>query len=168
MKGARVHRSLSDSQMIRPSSTSGGGRLRAPKRLIFPTVCCLLLAACAGPTVDDSTTEEAIPPWIVSVEPRPGQDSAPLSRVEVKHRVQSGGESVRLEIDGTDVTAYSDFGRADNTGGPGRLVYDPETPRVLVPLDPGEHEATLKRVQLIDAGERHRVLDTFTWSFTIQ
>ncbi len=153
--------------MIRPSST-GRGRPRAPTRLILPTVCCLLLAACAGPTVDDSTTEEAIPPWIVSVEPRPGQESASLRRVEVKHRVQSGGESVRLEIDGTDVTAYSDFGRADNAGGPGRLVYDPESPRVLVPLDPGEHTATLKRVQFTGVGEQHKVLDTFSWSFTIQ
>lgn len=128
----------------------------------------LLFSGCAREELQGATTEKAIPPWIVSVEPAPGKRAEALKRIEVQHRVMTGGESVRLEVDGTDVTSYADFGREDLTGGPGLLVYDAEAASNFVPLDQGEHTATVTRVRLTGIGEQHEVLDSFTWGFTVQ
>jgi hypothetical protein len=45
---------------------------------------------------------------------------------------------------------------------------DFEQARDFVPLDPGEHQATLTRVKLTGFGEKFEVLDDYTWSFSIQ
>lgn len=127
-----------------------------------------LLAGCDQQEAAPPTAEGALPSWVVSVKPEPGEQSAVLRRIEVDYVLQTGGENVRLSVDGTDVTSYADFGREQNVGGPGSLVYDFEQARELVPLEPGEHTATLELVELEDLGEQPQILDTFSWSFTVQ
>lgn len=133
----------------------------------------VVLAGCGSgdsgaPAAEPTRSVDPLPSWLVRVEPRPGQEASPLRRVEVHHRVLTGGEEVRLSIDGTDVTQYADFGREDRAGGPGLLVYDFEAARDFVPMDPGEHSATVSRVRLTGVGEQYEVIDSFTWSFSIQ
>ena len=126
------------------------------------------LAGCADNGSEATAEAPPLPEWIVSVEPRPGSDTSALRRVEVKHDVMTEGESVRLFIDGTDVTSYADFGREETVGGPGLLVYDFEQARDFLPVDPGPHTARVERVRLPQPGQQHEVLDTYSWSFTIQ
>lgn len=129
-----------------------------------------LLTGCGENGTEGSGQTATVPPlpsWLVRVEPPPGGQGV-FRRVEVNYRVQTGGESVRLSIDGTDVTAYADFGREENVGGAGRLVFDFEQARDLVGLEPGEHTATVSHVRLTGIGDQHEVLDTYSWSFTIQ
>lgn len=143
-------------------------------RLLEKRVLALLLAlglaalaGCGDDELEAASEAPALPEWIVSVEPRPSSESSNFRRVEVNHDVMTDGESVRLFIDGTDVTSYADFGREETLGGPGRLVYDFEQARDFVPLDPGPHTARVERVRLPDPGQQHEVLDTYSWSFTI-
>ncbi len=136
--------------------------------LIVLIVMGALLTGCGDGDELTVPTAPPIPSWIVSVEPRPGAESATFRRVEVKHEVLTDGENVRLFIDGTDVTAYSEFGREDTVGGPGLLVYDFEQARDFVPLEPGPHEAKVERVRVPGLGEQLKVLDSYSWSFTIQ
>lgn len=152
------------------------GRSRAPIRrtlLLAVTLLMAIVAAACGengveaPEAVD-TSEPALPAWLVSVEPKPGQESAALRRVEVQHRVVTDGENVRLSIDGVDVTSYAEFGREETAVGPGLLVYDFEQARNFLPLDPGEHTARVDRVRLTGIGEEFEVLDSYSWSFTIQ
>lgn len=158
-------------RLIRSSNryrrTFGGPR---PPAALFLAVLLsiVVLAGCGDQEAESPAAGEALPSWLVSVEPEPGEQSAVLRRIEVNYDLQTGGENVRLSVDGTDVTSYADFGREQNVGGPGRLVYDFEQARDLVPLDPGEHTATLDLVELEDLGERPQVKDTFSWTFTIQ
>lgn len=152
------------------------GRSRSPIGRTLQLAVTLLLAigatACGEEGVETpepvDTTEPALPAWLVSVEPMPGQRSASLRRVEVQHRVVTDGENVRLSIDGVDVTSYAEFGREETVGGPGLLVYDFEQARDFLPLDPGEHTATVDRVRLTGIGEEFEILDSYSWSFTIQ
>lgn len=128
-----------------------------------------LLAGCGEQDAPPASVDDpALPSWIVSVEPEPGEQSSVLRRIEVNYVLQTGGENVRLSVDGTDVTSYADFGREQNVGGPGSLFYDFEAGRAIVPMEPGEHTATLDLVELDDLGEQPQILDTFSWSFTIQ
>jgi hypothetical protein len=142
---------------------------RRPVAALFAAVLAIgLLAGCGEDEAAPPAAGEALPTWLESVEPEPGEESAVLRRVEVNYNLQTDGENVRLSVDGTDVTAYADFGREENVGGPGRLVYDFEGNRDVVRLGPGEHTATVELVRLEDLGEQPQVLDTFSWSFTIQ
>lgn len=136
--------------------------------LLLSLALAAALAGCSDNGPEATAEAPPLPEWIISVEPRPGSDSSPLRRVEVKHDVMTDGESVRLSIDGTDVTSYADFGREETVGGPGRLVYDFEQARDFLPLDPGTHTAKVERVRLPQPGQQHEVLDTYSWSFTIQ
>ncbi|CAN5817085.1 hypothetical protein BH23ACT12_BH23ACT12_03150 [soil metagenome] len=131
----------------------------------------IAIALLAGCNADEATTPaagEALPSWLVSVDPEPNEQSAVLRRIEVNYKLQTDGENVRLSVDGTDVTSYADFGREQNVGGPSSLVYDFEQARELVSLEPGEHTATVDLVRLEDLGEQPQILDTYSWSFTIQ
>ena len=144
---------------------------RNQNRLLVLWALSALGALLTGCGDGDELTVPSVPPlpsWIESVEPRPDAESATFRRVEVTHEVLTDGEAVRLFIDGTDVTAYAGFGREDNVGGPGLLVYDFEQARDFVPLRPGPHTAKVERVQLPGPGEQHEVLDSYSWSFTIQ
>lgn len=133
-----------------------------------------LLTACGGgdDTEPGAQSQEALPSWIVSVRPEPGSESSSLQLVEVEHEVQTGGRSVRLIIDGVDVTSSSDFGSEERVTGPGLLQYDPlgtpETANPEVRLDAGEHTARVELVELEDVGGGEEVIDSFTWTFSIQ
>jgi hypothetical protein len=144
--------------------------LGVPTVALAAALCTLaFLGACSGTQrALEARPTIALPEWIVKVEPEPGQETSAVRRVEVHYEVATGGENVRLSIDGTDVTAYADFGREENVGGPGTLVYDFEQGRDFVPIDPGEHTATVSRVRLTGIGEQFEVLDSFSWTFTIQ
>lgn len=144
---------------------------RNQNRLLVLWALSALGALLTGCGDGDELTVPSVPPlpsWIESVEPRPDAESGTFRRVEVTHEVLTDGEAVRLFIDGTDVTAYAGFGREDNVGGPGLLVYDFEQARDFVPLEPGPHTAKVERVRLPGPGEQHEVLDSYSWSFTIQ
>ena len=136
--------------------------------LLTLSVIAAVLTGCGDG--DELTVPSAppLPSWIESVEPQPNAESATFRRVEVRHEVLTGGENVRLFIDGTDVTAYAEFGREDNVGGPGLLVYDFEQARDFVSLESGPHTAKVERVRLTDLGGQHEVVDSYSWSFTIQ
>lgn len=131
------------------------------------------LAACGG---DDDTeagaeAQEALPTWIVSVRPEPGAENSTLRLVQVQHQVQTGGQSVRLLIDGVDVTNEANFGSEERVTGPGHILFDPDHPEAAnapVDLDPGEHTATVELVELEEIGGSEEVVDSFTWSFSIQ
>lgn len=140
------------------------------KRLALFVLSALgaLLAGCGDGDEAAFPSAPPTPSWIVGVEPRPGAESSTFRRVEVKHEVLTDGENVRLFIDGTDVTAYAEFGREETVGGPGLLVYDFEQARHFAPLEPGPHTAKVERVRLPGLGEQLRVLDSYSWSFTIQ
>lgn len=127
-----------------------------------------LLASCTPEEAAGPGTDGPLPEWIVSVEPQPRERSATLRRVEVVHTVLAEREGVRLSIDRTDVTAYADLGRPEDSGEPARLVYDFEQARDFLPLEPGEHTATARRVRLTGEGSRFEVLDSYRWTFTIQ
>lgn len=127
-----------------------------------------LVSACVDSEETPARASVTLPEWIVRVEPAPGQETSALRRVEVHHTVTTDGQSVRLSIDDTDVTAYADFGREDNVGGPGTLVYEFERARDFVALDPGEHTATVMKVRFTGIGEQYDVLESFSWTFTIQ
>lgn len=128
----------------------------------------LIGTACGGGSRGASeASPERLPPWLAKVEPAPGDTTSSLRVVEVEHRVLGDGESVRLLIDGVDVTQYADLGGERRISGPGRLLYDPERSNNIVPLRPGEHTATVQRVRLPGLGQQTEVLDSFTWSFSI-
>lgn len=146
--------------------------LRTPRPGMAASLAALiaigLLAGCGGESAAPPAAGDPLPSWLVSVKPEPEEESAALRRIEVDYVLQTDGQNVRLSVDGTDVTSYADFGREQNVGGPGTLVYDFEQGRQLVPLEPGEHTATVELVELEDLGEQPRVLDSYSWSFTIQ
>lgn len=133
-----------------------------------------LFAACGG---DDDTgagaeEQEALPTWIVSVRPEPGAENSTLRLVQVQHQVQPGGQNVRLKVDGVDVTSYAEFGSEERVTGPGHILFDPlndpQAANAPVDLRPGEHTATVELVELEEVGGPERVVDSFTWNFSIQ
>lgn len=121
--------------------------------------------ACTGDPATPSEPDEALPGWLERVYPPPGAEAAPIAEIEVEHNVTAQNEQIRLLIDGTDVTTYSDLDT-------GELVYDVENDRVPVEIDVGRHHATVERRRVpedFDVGvDEVEVLDTFEWEFTVQ
>lgn len=115
--------------------------------------------AIADPEESDPSPGAALPAWLDAVYPAPGADVSSVSVVEVDHRA-AGSRSVRLEIDGVDVTSYA-------LPGEGQLHYEPERGPGLVRLDAGEHEAVVRLVRLPSLGDKHLVIDEFRWTFTV-
>ncbi len=83
-----------------------------------------------------------------------------VSVVEVRHKVYGRHQGVRLVIDGVDVTRSSTLTR-------GRLHFDPDRAPIAVELDSGVHRAVVRRVELPRVGQKHRVVDSYEWSFTV-
>ncbi len=117
-----------------------------------------------------------MPAWLASVYPAPG-GNAPERAVQVDYATLADGETVRLVIDGVDVTAQAivsgstDTTTADSVLAPpgGRLRYDPvETSAPLVELIPGDHAARVELVRSSGFGRPGVVVDDYHWTFTIQ
>lgn len=141
--------------------------------LLSAVAAMTFLAACGGGDAEPGAdSQAAIPDWIVNVRPEPGVESSTLKLVEVEHEVQTGGRDVRLIVDGVDVTASSDFGAEQRVSGPGHILYDPErrpqSADAPVTLDAGQHTATAELVELDEVGGGEEVVDSFTWTFSIQ
>jgi len=99
------------------------------------------------------------------VYPPPGAEAAPIAEIQVEHNVSAQDEQIRLSIDGTDVTVYSDVDT-------GELIYNLESGRSPVEVGPGMHTATVERRRVpedFDIGvDEVEVLGTFEWEFTIE
>lgn len=117
--------------------------------------------ACAtGPSADVAGDTPSPPSWILDLSPPPGADWELDQRVDVTYDVPQD-ESVRLLIDGTDVTDDAELGN-------GQLSYDPQQAPTAVDLGPGDHTASVRRVRTGEtSSEQDATLDTFTWDFRI-
>lgn len=102
----------------------------------------------------------SLPDWLTEVYPAPGAEMSSVSAVEVEYDAPGRRRSVRLFVDGVDVTANARPRR-------GQLHYEPEPAPGLVPLDAGPHEAVVELVELPSYGDRHEVIDQFRWTFTV-
>ena len=142
-----------------------------------------LLAGCAGGPEELEPGDGAaveLPDWITSVSPVPGAEAAPTDIIEVQHEQRGEESSVRILIDGVDVTAAAQMNVGSNTEQPfgeapegtnqgeGLLAYDPNTEAMPVEIGPGEHTVTLQRVRFEEVGEQFDVLDEFEYSFTVR
>ena len=161
-------------------------------RIILLVAVSLLTSACGDTTEEAAEDTEAgetagLPPWLDRIYPADSQVVTATRDVQVDHNVVEPDESIRLLIDGVDVTTYSVEGR-------GELVYDPdrpipraeagagsredpaeeatnEAPLADSPADlsPGPHTATVQRLRVDpETGSIEETLDEFTWDFTIQ
>lgn len=132
--------------------------------LVGALVLAVLATACAQ---DPATTvaDDELPQWVSRVYPPPGAEVATNAEIQVEHNLTAPDEQIRLSVDGTDVTVYSDLDNAE-------LVYDMEDPRSPVVLDPGTHTATIERTRVpedFDIGvDQVEVLGVFEWEFTVQ
>jgi hypothetical protein len=121
------------------------------------------------------------PEWVDDVYPEPQAQATGELAVTVDHATLGAGRSVRLVIDGVDVTSQAVVGGPPETtepagqvpqqqspAGPGQLRYDPQELRSpLVELSPGEHVARAELVEQPEFGAPSRVVDTYEWGFSI-
>ncbi len=127
-------------------------------------VSCLAAAAVAVAVADPEEAEvppraAPLPAWLHAVYPAPGAEMSSVSVVEVDYRA-AGRRSVRLWIDGVDVTLYA-------RPGEGQLHYDSDGERAPVTLEAGEHEAVAQLVRLPSFGDKHLLIDEFRWTFEV-
>jgi hypothetical protein len=127
-----------------------------------------------GATVVDDSPDPTLPGWLDEVQPGDGANAVE-NAVEVGYGELEPGRELRLVIDGLDVTAQLDGVDRSADGADvvfprqGRLRYDPrDIERPLVDLDPGEHDAAIRLVELPDFGEQLRTVDEYAWTFTVQ
>jgi|SRR5665811_1395776 len=143
-------------------------RLQKTRRTMIVTGALLLVAlatACVGDPATSAESSEALPEWLERVYPPPGAELASNAEIQVEHNLTAPDEQIRLSIDGTDVTVYSDLDNAE-------LVYDMEDGRSPVEVDPGTHTATVARTRVPEdfdiETDEVELLDTFQWEFTVQ
>ncbi|CAN5290253.1 hypothetical protein BH20ACT9_BH20ACT9_23970 [soil metagenome] len=132
---------------------------------LWPLAVVLLDLASAGcgEQTPEAETQPAVvdkPEWLVRVYPPPGSEGTAAAAVQVRHGLPGAKGTLRLMIDGVDVTAYADVG-------PGQLTYDPELGPEVVELTPGQHTVRVERVSLPREGAQLRVLDFYEWRFTL-
>lgn len=156
-----------------------------PRALIAVLAALLLvLGGCAGgpeelePGPDGAAGD--LPEWITTVSPVPGAVAAPTDLIEVQHEQRGEQTSVRIFIDGVDVTTYAVPNEGTNTEQPfgevaegtnqgeGLLAYDPNTEDKPVGIDPGTHTVLLQRVRYEEFGGDWEVLDEFEYTFTVR
>lgn len=132
-------------------------RGRSRLMLLLIVVVAVGLAGC-GPAQSEvsSLPTTSIPSWVERVYPAPNSTTAVPDAVEVRHRLQTPEDNVRLLVDGVDVTTYSTFDA-------GKLRYESGAGPVV--LGPGEHTATVERVTQPVNGAQFRVLDSYSWNF---
>lgn len=132
-------------------------------RYLISLVALLLsVAACAADQAADTVAADtpSPPSWIIDLSPPPGVEWELDQRVEVTYDVPQD-ESVRLLIDGTDVTDDAELG--DD-----QLTYDPQQAPTALEIGSGAHTATVERVRTGEtSSEQDATLDTFTWDFEI-
>jgi hypothetical protein len=117
------------------------------------TLALVLLAGCGATTATTATPPpgtEALPSWVVSLNPHPGSSSEANTVVEVEHTVTEPDHEVRLIVDGVDVTAGALIGARS-------LAYEP--------LSRGSHTVRIEHVWLPGAGADLETIETFTWRF---
>lgn len=119
--------------------------------IVLALVLALLVASCDDDNSAVNTGQTTAPSWVESVRPLPQSTSTANTVVEVNHTPQDPEFSIRLIVDGIDVTATA---RADT---PGLITYRP--------LDPGPHSVTVEQTWLPDDGQDTVVVDSYTWSF---
>lgn len=156
----RAHRSLraglSCTLGARPVHHTG------PRRrivLVLAAWLALLLAGCAIGTSEDVAADEQapLPAWLLTVSPQTGEQWELDQRIEVSYDVPES-QSVRMSIDGTDVTDVALLGD-------GQLTYDVQQAPAAVELGPGEHTVTLELVRTGNASEPDAPIDAYSWTF---
>ncbi|MDX1689845.1 MAG: hypothetical protein R3290_02355 [Acidimicrobiia bacterium] len=118
---------------------------------ILAVLLLLALAACGS--ADDTTATDdpdALPEWIVRVQPEPGSSATANTVVEVEHRIVETERFVRIVVDGTDMTASA----SDRAG---ILTFEG--------LTQGSHTVTVELVELPGDEAELNVIDSYTWSF---
>jgi hypothetical protein len=139
-----------------------------PRNRILGTVLAVLLlvaaTACQAEETAAVTAEEGatadLPDWLNRVYPPPGAEAAVNDAIQVDYDVAGPDQTVRLSVDGVDVTAYADIQ-------PGELQYDMDEGRAPAELDPGTHAAMVELVDAAEYGEQPEVLDRCEWEFTL-
>jgi hypothetical protein len=159
-------------------------RYRTFVSVVMVTLCLVAAAACGDDDVSDttrgtSTTDQldprpsGLPSWLERVFPEDGANSSERA-VEVDYGLLGDRQEIRVVIDGTDVTAQLDgIDRASDGDtlfpSPGQLRYDPSAiERPIVPLEPREHSAEVRLVELDEFGANLETIDEYSWSFTVQ
>lgn len=148
-----------DADTKRPNGTRG--HLRPIALALFVAA---VLVACGQAEPDAASIEgssEELPPWIEQVRPPPGAESTAIRAIQVVHEPLSEREDLRLLVDGVDVTTYADRRLTV-------LEFDAAEDAAPIEFGPGSHQATVEYLRLPSPGERHEVIDTFTWRFTVQ
>lgn len=130
-------------------------------RLLTAVLAVLMVAVgstgCSSAQSEPSSLPTtSVPNWVERVYPAPNSTTAVPDGVEVRHRLQSPQDNVRLLVDGVDVTTYATFDA-------GKLRYESGAGPVV--LTPGEHTATVEQVTQPENGSEFRVLDSYSWSF---
>lgn len=119
--------------------------------IVLALAMSLLVASCSDDESDGNVQQTTPPSWIESVSPLPNSTSTANTVVEVNHAPQDPEFSIRLIVDGIDVTASA---QDDNLG---LITYRQ--------LDPGPHSVTVEQTWLPDDGQDTVVVDSYTWSF---
>lgn len=132
------------------------------RRLVVLVAALALMAAgCAtGAATEEAGGEQApLPAWLLSVSPQAGEQWELDQRIEVSYDVPES-QSVRMSIDGTDVTDVALLGD-------GQLTYDAQQAPAAVELGPGEHTVSLELVRTGNASEPDAPIDAYSWSFEV-
>ena len=118
----------------------------------------LVTAGCGTTDVasPDPGTQQ-LPLWIDDVTPEPGATLTATDGVSVRFQLTDPDHTVRLIIDGVDVTAGS-------LAGPGFLRYEDTGPGVIE-LEPGDHTAVAQLVIAEIDGVQAVVVEEYRWSF---
>ena len=120
---------------------------------------CAVTAGCASDPAANQVESGPLPSWVLDLSPQPGAEWSLDERIEVTYDVPSD-ESVRLSIDGEDVTDVAELGD-------GQLTYDARQAPVALELGSGEHTATVERVRTGEGGSPDEPVDSFSWTFQI-
>lgn len=129
-------------------------------RWVTTGLVLIVLFAAGCDTTDSASPDpgtQQVPLWIDDVTPEPGATLTATDGVSVAFQLTDPDHTVRLVIDGIDVTAGS-------LAGPGLLRYEDTGPGVIE-LQPGNHTAVAQLVIAEVDGVEAVVVDEYRWSF---